>query len=115
MQRALLVHILSGFLYTRLKAWFSHITDILQPVVAAVIRQGEEDASASLLAAADLSESLGHAGHEEHKAAQQNRDWKNEDQQEGGRQEEAILSRIEGTVPAIEKCVEGGHVQGTVT
>lgn len=78
MQRALLVH--TGFSYTRLKAWFSHITDILQPVVAAVIRQGEADVSAPLPATANLSESLGHAGHEESKAAQQNRDGKNEDQ-----------------------------------
>lgn len=78
MQRAPLVH--TGFSYTSLRACFSHVTDILQPVVADVIRQGEADVSAPLPATSDPSEPLGHARHEESKAAQQNRDGKNEDQ-----------------------------------
>lgn len=87
----------------------SHVTDILQAAVAVVVRQGEADVPALLPAAADLSEPQGHAGHEESQAAQQDRDRENQDQNEGGRQVEAILGRIEGAAPAVEECVEGGH------
>lgn len=60
--------------------WFSHITDILQPVAGVVIWQGEADVSAPLPATADLSESLGHAGQEESETAQQDHEGKNQDQ-----------------------------------
>ncbi len=57
----------------------SHITDVLQPVAAVVLRQGEADVSALLPAAADLSEPPGHAGRKESQAAQQNHEGKNQD------------------------------------
>lgn len=91
------------------------MTDILQPSAAAVLRQGEADVAALLPAAADLPESPGHAGHEEAQAAQQNREGEDQDQYEGGRQEEAVLGWIEGTVPAKEERVEGGHGQRAVS
>lgn len=91
------------------------MADILQPVVAAVVRQREADVPALLPAAADLPQPHGHTGHQESQAAQQDRDGEDQDQYEGGRQVEAVLGRIEGAVPAIEERVERGHGQGTVT
>lgn len=93
----------------------SHMTDILHPVAAVIVRQGEADVPALLPAASDLSEPPGHAGHKESQAAEQNHKWKNQDQQEGRGEVEAVLGRVKGTVPAIEHCVEGGHGQGAVT
>lgn len=93
----------------------SHATDVLQPVAAAVVRQGEADVSALLPAAADLFEPPGHAGDEESQAAQQDGEGKDQDQYEGGRQVEAVLGRIESAVPAEEKRVDSGHGQGAVT
>lgn len=98
-----------------LPARLSHVADILQPVAAAVLRQGEADVSALLPAAADLPEPPGHAGHEEGQAAQQDGERGDQDQYEGGRQVEAVLGRIKGAVPAKEEGVDGGHEQGTVT
>lgn len=94
---------------------FSHITDVLQPVPTVVVRQGEADVSALLPAAADLLKPPGHAGRKESQAAQQDRQGDKQHQYEGGRQVEAVLGRIKGTVPAKKECVEGGHGQGTVT
>lgn len=59
---------------------FSHITDVLHPVAAVVLRQGEADVPALLPAAADLSEPPGRAGHEEGHAAQQNREGEDQHQ-----------------------------------
>lgn len=70
---------------------------------------------ALLPATADLSETQGHAGHEENQTAQQDRDRENQDQCEGGWQVEVVLGPIEGTVPTEEECVEGGQGQCTVT
>lgn len=71
--------------------------------------------AALLPATADLPEPHGHAGHEEGHADQQYCHRENEDQREGGGQEEAVLVRVEGAVPAEEERVEGGHGQSAVT
>lgn len=90
------------------------MTDVLQPVAAAVLRQGEADVAALLPAAPDLSESAGDARHQESQAAQQDRHGEHQDQCEGGRQEEAVLGRIEGVVPAEEERVDGRRGQSAV-
>lgn len=95
--------------FTSISLFTSHLTDIFQPVATAVLGQSEADVAALLPAAADLPEPHGHAGHEEGHAAQQYRHGENEDQREGGGQEEAVLVRVEGAVPAEEERVEGGH------
>lgn len=98
----------------------SHVTDVLQPVVAAAaaaaafFRQGEANVAALLPAAPDLPESPGDARRHERQAAQQNRQGEDQDQREGGRQEEAVLGRIEGAVPAEEERVEGRRGQSAV-
>lgn len=78
-------------------------------------RQGEADLSAPFPAAADPSEALGHAGHKESQAAQQDQDGKDQDQDEGGGQVEAVLGRIESSIPPENERVGGGHEQGAVT
>lgn len=103
------------YFYTFSSGSSSHITDVLQPVAAVVLRQPEADVPALLPAAADLSEPPGHAGYEESHAAQQNHEGENQDEHEGGRQVEVVPGRLEGAAPAEEDCVEGGHGQGTVT
>lgn len=92
----------------------SHVADVLQPVAAVFGGQEESDASASLPAAADLSEPPGHAGHKERQAAQQHRHGEQQNQDEGGGEVEAVLGCIEGAIPAVEQRVEGGHEQGAV-
>lgn len=93
----------------RLKQRLSHVADVLQPVAAVFVWQGEADVPALLPAAADLPESKVHTGQEESQAAQQHREGKDEDQEEGGRQAEAVLGCEEGAVPAEDDGVEGGH------
>lgn len=93
----------------------SHGAGVLQPVVAASVRQGEADVLAPLPAAADLPEPQRHAGQDESQAAQQSPEREDQHQQEGGGQVEPVLVPAEGSVPAEEECVEGGHEQGTVT
>lgn len=93
----------------------SHVTDILQAVLGAILQQGEADVVALLPATTNLSESLGHAGHEESQTAQQDQEGKDQDQEEGRRKKEAVLGRNEGTVPAEEERVDSGHSQSAVT
>lgn len=92
----------------------SYVSNVVQPVAAAVVRQGEADVPAPLPAAADLRQPPGHAGQEEGQAAQQNRKGQDQDQCEGGRQQEAVLGGIKGAIPAEEERVEGGHGQGAI-
>lgn len=111
------LHFYTFFLpdFTSISLFTSHLTDVFQPVATAVFWQSEADVTALLPATADLPEPHGHTGHEEGHAAQQYRHGENEDQREGGGQEEVVLVWIEGTVPAEEERVEGGHGQSAVT
>ena len=93
----------------------SHVTDIIQAVYRAILWQGEADVAALLPAATNLSEAFGHAGHEEGQTAQQDQEGKDQDQHEGRRKEEVVEGWIEGTIPAEEERVEGGHDQSPVT
>lgn len=98
------------------------MADFLQPVLAAaVLGRGEADlapcvsrVAPRLPAAADPAEAAGDAGRQEGAASQQHRHGQHQHQREGGRQEEAVLGRVEGSVPAEEQRVEGGHGQGAV-
>lgn len=94
----------------------SHLTDVLQSVLAAaaVLGWGEADVTASLPAPANQGKAAGNAGHQEGSAAQQHSHGQHQDQREGGGQEEAVLGRVESSVPAEEQRVEGGHGQGAV-
>ena len=109
--RIMLVHPLVS---TTASGSLSHVAGVLQPVAAVVFGQSEADVSGFLPAAADLLEAQGHAGHAESQAAQQSHAGQNQNQHEGGRQQEAVLGRVEGSAPAVEQSVDGGHGQGAV-
>lgn len=68
-----------------------------------------------LPAAADLFEPQGNAGQEESESPHQHRQGEEQHQHEGGRQQELVLIRFEGSIPAKKQGVEGGHEEGTVT
>lgn len=87
----------------------SHSTNILHAVTAVVRRQGEAQVPVLLPAAADLSEVRGDARQEESEAAHQNHHRKDQHQHESRRQVEAVVVRIERSLPAEDERVGGGH------
>lgn len=99
---------------TKVFHYFSNMADIIEAGDTVVVGQDEADVPAPLPSAADLSKLLRITGQQENEADQQNWDREDEDHHESGWQEEAVLARVKGAVPAEEERMHRGHGQGAV-